>query len=422
MSATAYYNEIDPKAAAWLRELIRRDLIAPGDVDERSIEDVTPNDLQPYTQCHFFAGIGVWSYALRLAEWPDDQPVWTGSCPCQPFSAAGKGGGFADERHLWPAMLHLIRERRPGIWLGEQVASKDGLGWLDLVQADLEGEGYAVGAVDTCSAGFGAPHIRQRLRIAAHRVADTDSARPHFVERDAGVARPPGSDNIRQAAVRSDRPSVHGYGARPTDGFWRDADWLFCRDGKWRPVEPGTFPLAHGAPARVGFVCAECVQADEKNQNRQDLSAVREVLGSADRSVQEEVLQPILHGRSVHKDANDQRSGPLPSTAHVQSGGMRGLWTAGAVPPQAPQGREPDKQHALKHFDIVREMSLEGTCEAACACCGKQSDWLADATLRGNRVARLRGYGNAVDAIATKEFILAVSQEVCPHVSVVLPD
>jgi DNA (cytosine-5)-methyltransferase 1 len=41
-------------------------------------------------------------------------------------------------------------------------------------------------------------------------------------------------------------------GPRPTNGHWRDADWLHCRDGKWRPVEPGTFPLAHGAPARVG--------------------------------------------------------------------------------------------------------------------------------------------------------------------------
>ena len=160
---TAYYNEIDPFAAAWLRELIKAGAIAPGDVDERDIRDVKPDDLRGYTQCHFFAGIGVWSYALRRAGWADDRPVWTGSCPCQPFSAAGKRAGQSDERHLWPHWHHLIRECRPAIVLGEQVASKDGLGWLDLVSADLEGEGYAIGASDLCAAGVGAPHIRQRL-------------------------------------------------------------------------------------------------------------------------------------------------------------------------------------------------------------------------------------------------------------------
>ena len=127
---TAYYNEIDPYAAQWLRNLIDNKLIASGDVDERSIRNVAATDLHGYTQCHFFAGIGVWSYALRLAEWPDDRPVWTGSCPCQPFSAAGKKGGFDDDRHLWPVFHRLIAECRPPVVFGEQVASKDGLGWL----------------------------------------------------------------------------------------------------------------------------------------------------------------------------------------------------------------------------------------------------------------------------------------------------
>ena len=72
---SAYYNEIDPKKAAWLRELISRGIIAPGDVDERSIADVRPADLAGYSQCHFFAGIGIWSYALRLARWPDEREV-----------------------------------------------------------------------------------------------------------------------------------------------------------------------------------------------------------------------------------------------------------------------------------------------------------------------------------------------------------
>ena len=66
---TAYYNEFDPFAAAWLRELIAAGLVASGDVDERSIVDVQAGDVAGYAQCHFFAGIGGWSYALRLAGW-----------------------------------------------------------------------------------------------------------------------------------------------------------------------------------------------------------------------------------------------------------------------------------------------------------------------------------------------------------------
>lgn len=159
----AYYNEIDPYAAQWLRNLIAAGHIAPGDVDERSIEDVRPADLTGYTQCHFFAGIGVWSLALRRAGWPDDVPVWTGSCPCQPFSAAGKGAGFADERHLWPAFNWLIEQCRPPVVFGEQVASSDAGPWVDLVQADLEAMDYAFGAIPFPSAGVGAPHIRDRL-------------------------------------------------------------------------------------------------------------------------------------------------------------------------------------------------------------------------------------------------------------------
>ncbi|MGM8836119.1 DNA cytosine methyltransferase, partial [Enterobacter hormaechei subsp. steigerwaltii] len=136
MTPAAYYNEIDPFAAQWLRNLIAGGHIVPGEVDERSIEDVTPDDLRGFTQCHFFAGIGVWSHSLRLAGWPDDKPVWTGSCPCQPFSAAGKGDGFADERHLWPHFFHLISERRPEHVFGEQVAAGNANAWFDLVQAD----------------------------------------------------------------------------------------------------------------------------------------------------------------------------------------------------------------------------------------------------------------------------------------------
>lgn len=239
-AVTAYYNDNNPQAAAWLRELIKAGHIADGDVDERSITEVDAVDVAGFTQCHFFAGIGGWSHALRLAGWPDDKPVWTGSCPCQPFSTAGKRSGFADERHLWPHFFRLISQCRPDVCFGEQVASQDGLAWLDTVCADLEGADYACGAVDTCAAGFGAPHIRQRL----FWVANANGA--GLQGGDSGWA-----DTEREVVNGHIGCGSAAYRPGPTNGHWRDADWLYCRDGKWRPVEPGTFPLAHGLPARV---------------------------------------------------------------------------------------------------------------------------------------------------------------------------
>lgn len=158
-----YYNEFDPKAAAWLRELIKAGLIPPGEVDERSICDVEGSDLKGFDQCHFFAGIGGWPYALELAGWPADRPVWSGSCPCQSFSAAGKGKGVEDPRDLWPHFHRLIRECRPDRIFGEQVTGAIVHGWLDRVCADLEAEAYAVGHCVLGAHSVGSPHIRQRL-------------------------------------------------------------------------------------------------------------------------------------------------------------------------------------------------------------------------------------------------------------------
>lgn len=235
---TAYYNENDPKAAAWLRDLILCGHIAEGIVDERSIEDVTPNDLTGYTQCHFFAGIGGWSYALRLAGIGDDFPVWTGSCPCQPFSAAGKGAGFADERHLWPAFHWLIEQRRPDIVFGEQVASKDGLVWWDLVSTDLEGSSYACAAIDTCAASVKAAHTRQRL----YWVADTESARRRWRPTLAAERFANGEEQTQQFKPR-------GY----------DSDFLLGMRENGRGScstlnASDVCAPSHGVPARMGFL------------------------------------------------------------------------------------------------------------------------------------------------------------------------
>jgi DNA (cytosine-5)-methyltransferase 1 len=225
---TSYYNEHHKFAADWLRNLIAAGHIAPGVVDERSIEDVLPSDLRGFSQCHFFAGIGGWPIALRQLRWADDRPVWTGSCPCQPFSAPGAGLGFADERHLWPAFFHLIQECRPAVVLGEQVSGKDVDPWIDLVQADVEALDYAFGAVPFPAAGIGSPQIRDRVYWLADAAGDRwGQEHPHVGRFVARV----GAEGLTAGSLPG--------GA---------CDWRLGLDGRRRPLEPGIEPVVDGFP------------------------------------------------------------------------------------------------------------------------------------------------------------------------------
>lgn len=290
-----YYNENDPKAVTWLRGLIDYHIIPEGEIDERSICDVQPNDLRGFTQCHFFAGIGGWSRALQLAGWPQDHPVWTGSCPCQPFSVAGKGAGTSDARHLWPEFFRLIKVCHPPTVFGEQVASKAGREWLAGVFADLEGVGYSRAGADLCAASVGAPHRRQRLFWVAHSSStglerwQEQFARPELqaAERGGGAGdmenprhqQTRGSTGTRETngshfefagssfAGELGQPNGarrkqgqfattttgHGDSAEPA-GFWSDFQLITCRDGKTRRSKSDVFPLAHGIPGRVGLL------------------------------------------------------------------------------------------------------------------------------------------------------------------------
>lgn len=215
-----YYNEFDPHAAAWLRNLMAAGLIPVGEVDERSIADVATDDLRGFDTCHFFAGIGGWSLALRLAGWPDDRPVWTGSCPCQPYSSAGKRLADADPRNLWPAFFRLIRECRPVVCFGEQVEGAIRHGWLDGVSADLEGEGYAVGSVVLGSHSVGSPHIRQRLFWVADAASNDEFGARQRRSSDGGEQQPTGGYGTSSGV--GDAPSERRGEARAGDGVaWK---------------------------------------------------------------------------------------------------------------------------------------------------------------------------------------------------------
>jgi DNA (cytosine-5)-methyltransferase 1 len=222
----AYYNEWEPYAAQWLRNLIAAGHFAAGDVDERDIREVRADDLQSYTQCHFFAGIGGWGLALRMAGWDDTRPVWTGSCPCQPFSEAGKKTAQSDERHLWPAWFGLIKESKPSKIFGEQVAGAIAHGWLDDAFHDLEKEEYACAAAVLPALSVGSPHKRERLFF----VADTEGERCYHGN-DGELQRPGTGEIDTPASSSSSRGKL--------------------ATGRWAH-EPAVGRLAHGILNRRG--------------------------------------------------------------------------------------------------------------------------------------------------------------------------
>lgn len=304
-----WFNEYEPHAAQWLRGLMDHGLIPRGTVDERSITELQAEDIAGET-CHFFAGIGGWDHALRLAGWPIDRPVWTGSCPCQPFSSAGAQRGTNDERDLWPHFYRLIRECRPNVVFGEQVENAVKFGWLDRVCTDLATEGYTVGAVVLGAHSVGAPHQRQRIYWVAHTTSEgrrgrneiregrlsafgrssegggvghTDLHERHATDRRTDSQDRNGRDDTQgndgrgteeptramsprrmgdtngtgREPGRSPTPpnrhgdSTHAASSAHRCGFWDQFEFVNCADGKARRIKPGILTVVDGVPFRL---------------------------------------------------------------------------------------------------------------------------------------------------------------------------
>lgn len=360
-----YYNEWDKFAAAWLRELIAEGLIPKGDVDERSITDVQPGDIRGYTQVHFFAGIAGWPYALQLAGWPDDRPVWTGSCPCPSFSVAGKGSGFDDPRDLWPHMFRLVRECRPEFVFGEQVEAAIGYGWLDRVCADLEAEAYAVGSAVLGAHSAGAPHIRQRLYWMAHaQRAGLKAFRGNGVgsSESAGVCASFTGSNGRLANTEhSQRRTVDGPRQDGRDGS--NGGWAEARG------EPGTSVQVRGLPhtplGGFGTDGSASSDAGHAEQRHEDGG-----LGHANGAGQREQCGTV----SVRS-----------KQSAAQHGGYSGCW-ADSYPLLCRDGKVRRVPTQSEIFPLVARFS--------------------------NRVGALRGAGNAICPPVAAEFVMAAMEAV----------
>jgi DNA (cytosine-5)-methyltransferase 1 len=376
---TAYYNEIEPYAAQWLRNLIKEGHIADGEVDTRSIVDVQPVELAGYTQCHFFAGIGGWSHALRLAGWPDDRPIWTGSAPCQPFSVAGKGAGTDDSRHLWPHFHRLISTCRPPVVMGEQVAGKAGYGWLDGVRADLAREDYASRGVDIPACAVDAPHIRQRLYWVAEDMGDTNSGGR-------------GEDWERRGVAEVHRPRTHA----------------------WVPTqERGAVRVGDVGDANNAGLEGQLRHGDGGSRREGEARPVAEAGGShmADASGQRcEGVGLLRDGRSEVPEASGASESDM---ADAASGGWgQGFADAGGMQEgdrsQGPTGRSPQHDSASFWSDHIWLTGSDGKSRRV-----KPGIRLLAHGVPA-RVGKLRSYGNAIVPQVAAEVIRAYVDAMAP--------
>lgn len=408
-----YYNEYDPNAAEWLRQLIGTGAIPKGEVDERSIADVTAGELRGYTQCHFFAGIGGWSLALERAGIPAARPLWTGSCPCQDFSCAGKGEGVAGARDLWPVFFRLIRECRPVRVFGEQVAAAIGHGWLDRLSADLEAEGYAVGAAVLGAHSAGADHQRQRLYWLAHSEHDGqcgatgNAAQPRRNEQNQripdGDCAHVGLADAEHDGGRPNEPRRSAEG-RAADGRNYQVGFVAHAEGSDRRSELEAGAERCGGRGLAGNCGADGLADTETGGFRADGSAQRKTGHAAQRDTTVGLVlagEQGLQGHAWNGDNRHQpgRIGALASGHAAETGAHgRNFWSGATTIPcrdNCVRRAEPGI------FPLVAKLP-RGMVYGGDPGLPEYANDTAEA-----RVMRLKGYGNAITVETARMFIEA---------------
>ena len=143
-----------------------------------------------------------------------------GGYPCQPFSSAGQRKGAGDDRHLWPAMLDVVRRTKPAWVVGENVKGHISLG-LDDVLDDLENAGFETRAFAIPAGAVKAPHSRERVFVVSYSESNRHWARRKI--RD-----------VHEADGRQERGMLPKF----TKSTWWDTEPRVCR-------------VADGVPYRV---------------------------------------------------------------------------------------------------------------------------------------------------------------------------
>jgi DNA (cytosine-5)-methyltransferase 1 len=389
-TANVYYNEFEPYAAEWLRNLMAAGHLPAGEVDERDINEVAADDLKEFDQCHFFSGLGGWPYALELAGW-GSRPVWTGSCPCQPFSNAGKHLGADDPRHLWPSWIRLIRECRPDVIFGEQVEGAIGKGWLDRVFADLEAEDYTCGAAVLGAHSVGAPHRRQRLWWVA------DAASP----RQTGTENPGADREDEGQGPRGEQLERSG-----ADNPLADTSNPDRRTREWREEE-GTGP--HGERRRGLGECRRVGNAQRDRRGEQEHARQQGPSGDVtwgsgegrQRDGEVGLGNPDSAGLGQQRRAVAVGEEQQPS----ERGSGDSFWVGDTSLPE--EERQPVQQEQLPRPSNFWDRSDLIPCGDGKA---RRVEPGVAPLAHGvsNRVGRLRAYGNAICPQVAAEFIEAV--------------